>query len=253
MKSAPAIEVRNLSVAYDTRPVLLGITVDVQPGEVVGVVGPNGAGKSTFFRSLLGLVPPGAGSIRLLGGDARVQRRWVAYLPQREAIDWEFPLVVKDVVMMGRYPHLGWGRPPGPGDGRVVAACLDALGIADLRDRHIGELSGGQQQRTLLARALAQEARILLLDEPFMGVDATTEQTILALLQRLRAEGKAVLIVDHDLARAGETYDRVMLLNQRLVAFGPPLEVLAPDFLRVTYAGRLTPLETLGQGAEPPP
>ncbi len=252
MRPVPAVEVHNLSVAYDTRPVLLGVSLEVQPGEVIGVVGPNGAGKSTFFRSLLGLVAPWTGSIQLLGGDVRAQRRWVAYLPQREVIDWDFPLVVGDVVMMGRYPHLGWGRLPGSGDRRVVAACLDALGISDLRERHIGELSGGQQQRTLLARALAQEARILLLDEPFMGVDAATEQMILALLRRVRAEGKAVMIADHDLVRAGENYDRVLLLNQRLVAFGPPSQVLVADLLRVTYAGRLIPLETLGQREKPP-
>lgn len=242
----PAIEVHNLSVVYDARPVLLGVSATVERGEVIGVVGPNGAGKSTFFRSLLGLVPPGTGFIRLLGGDAATQRRWVAYLPQREVIDWDFPLTVSDVVTMGRYPHLGWGRFPGPADRRAVDACLEALGISDLRNRHIGELSGGQQQRTFLARALAQEAHIMLLDEPFMGVDAATEGVILALLRRLRAEGKAVLIVDHDLSRAAETYDRVMLLNQRLVAFGPPGEVLTPDLLRITYGGRLTPLESLG-------
>ncbi|MDR7555124.1 MAG: metal ABC transporter ATP-binding protein [Armatimonadota bacterium] len=243
----PAVEVHNLSVAYDTRPVLLGVSLTVQRGEVVGVIGPNGAGKSTFFRALLGLVTPWTGWIRLLGGDVTTNRRWVAYLPQREAIDWDFPLVVSDVVMMGRYPHLGWGRRPRPEDRRIVAACLDALGIADLHDRPIGALSGGQQQRTFLARALAQEAQILLLDEPFMGVDAATEQAILATLQRLRAEGKTALIVDHDLTRAGAgTYDRVLLLNQRLVAYGPPAEVLTTEVLRTTYAGRLTPLERLG-------
>lgn len=242
----PAVEVHNLSVAYDARPVLLGVSATVEHGEVIGIVGPNGAGKSTFFRSLLGLVTPGSGYIRLLGGDVATHRRWVTYLPQREVIDWDFPLIVRDVVTMGRYPHLGWGRFPGPADRRVVEACLEALGISDLHDRHIGELSGGQQQRTFLARALAQEAQILLLDEPFMGVDAATEQTILALLRRLRAEGKAALIVDHDLTRAAETYDRVLLLNQRLVAFGPPAQVLTPDLLRITYGGRLTPLESLG-------
>lgn len=242
----PAVEVHNLSVAYDARPVLLGVSATVERGEVIGIVGPNGAGKSTFFRALLGLVTPSSGYIRLLGGTVATHRRWVTYLPQREVIDWDFPLVVRDVVTMGRYPHLGWGRFPGPADRRVVEACLEALGISDLRNRHIGELSGGQQQRTFLARALAQEAQILLLDEPFMGVDAATEQTILALLLRLRAEGKAVLIVDHDLTRAAETYDRVLLLNQRLVAFGPPAQVLTPDLLRITYGGRLTPLESLG-------
>lgn len=243
---APAIEVSGLSVAYHTRPVLLGISAAIRRGEVVGVIGPNGAGKSTLFRALLGLVPAAVGRIRLMGGEVRTNRRWVAYLPQRDAIDWDFPAVVEDVVMMGRYPHLGWGRWPSRRERPAVDACLEALGITDLRGRHIGELSGGQQQRTLLARALAQEAQILLLDEPFMGVDAATEQAILGLLAHLRREGKTVLIVDHDLARAGEAYDRLLLLNQRLVAFGPPAQVLMPELLRVTYGGRLTPLERLG-------
>lgn len=242
----PALETRNLTVAYDTRPVLLGITLAVERGQVIGVIGPNGAGKSTLFRALVGLVIPGAGGIRLLGGEVQTMRRWVAYLPQREAIDWDFPVVVEDVVMMGRFPHLGWRRRVGTRERRIVWECLEVLGIADLRLRHIGQLSGGQQQRTLLARALAQDAQILLLDEPFVGVDAATEQTILALLGRLRQEGKAVLIVDHDLARAAEAYDRLILLNQRLVAFGPPSQVAKPGLLRATYGGRLTPLETVG-------
>lgn len=248
-----AIEVASLSVAYDTRPVLLGLTLAVERGEVVGVVGPNGAGKSTFFRALVDLVTPGTGRILLLGGTVRSHRRWVAYLPQREAIDWDFPVLVEDVVMMGRFPHLGWGRRPGARDRRIVEECMESLGIADLRWRHIGELSGGQQQRTLLARALAQEAQILLLDEPFIGVDAATEQTIIALLQRLRQEGRTVLIVDHDLSRAAEAYDRILLVNQRLVAFGPPSQVLTQELLRTTYGGRLTPLEVLGVAGQGQP
>lgn len=251
VRDAPAaLDVYNLSVGYDARPVLVGVTVSVRRGEVVGVIGPNGAGKSTFFRAVLGLLAPESGTIRLLGGSIAANRRWVAYLPQREAIDWDFPLVVEDVVTMGRYPHLGWGRLPRAADRRIVEACLDALGIRDLRRRHIGELSGGQQQRTFLARALAQEAQILLLDEPFMGVDAATEQTILDVLGRLRDEGKTVLIVDHDLTRAADAYDRLMLLNQRLVAFGPPSQVLTAALLHETYGGRLTPLEALAAERE---
>ncbi|MDQ7828023.1 MAG: metal ABC transporter ATP-binding protein [Armatimonadota bacterium] len=247
--AAPAVEVTNLSVTYDSHPVLLGVSLQVGPGEVVGVVGPNGAGKSTLFRALVGLVPLTTGTVRLLGGPVEQGRRWVAYLPQREALDWDFPVVVWDAVLMGRFPHLPWGRRPGAADRAVAARALEALGIADLRDRHIGELSGGQQQRVLLARALAQEARVLLLDEPFIGVDAATEATILALLPRLRTEGRTVLVVDHDLVRVRETYDRVLLLNQRLVAAGPPGAVLTEDLLRATYGGRLAPLEAM-VGAE---
>ena len=245
-----AIEAVNVSVAYDTRPVLLGVSLTIQHGEVVGIVGPNGAGKSTFLRTLVGLIAPTTGEIRLLGGPVRAHRHRVAYLPQREGIDWTLPLLVEDLVMFGRVPHLEWGRRPGDRDKRVVNQCLEALGISELRTRHIGELSGGQQQRTLLARALAQEAEILLLDEAFMGVDAATEEVILALLARLRHDGRVVLIVDHDLTRAAKAYDRLLLLNQRPVAFGPPAQVLTREALRVTYAGRLVALEEVGAVGE---
>jgi manganese/zinc/iron transport system ATP- binding protein len=245
-----AIEAVNVSVAYDTRPVLLGVSLSIQRGEVVGIIGPNGAGKSTLLRTLVGLIAPNTGEIRLLGGPVRSHRHRVAYLPQREGIDWTFPLLVEDLVMLGRIPHLGWGRRPGNRDTRVVSQCLEALGISELRTRHIGELSGGQQQRTLLARALAQEAEILLLDEAFMGVDAATEEAILALLARLRHDGRAVLIVDHDLTRAANAYDRLLLLNQRPVAFGPPAQALTREALRVTYAGRLVALEEVGTVGE---
>ena len=247
----PAIEIHNLSVSYDTKPVLLGITMTVECGQVVGLVGPNGAGKSTLFRATVGLIPLVSGRICLLGGEVKENRRWVAYVSQREAVDWDFPIVVEDAVLMGRIPHLGWGRRPTLHDREVTQRCLEELEIADLKGRQIGELSGGQQQRLFLARALAQEAKVLLLDEPFVGVDAATEQAIFLLLARLRDEGKAVLVVDHDLHRAAEHYDRLALLNQRLVAYGPSRAVFTPDLLRATYAGRLALLEALGTGGSP--
>jgi len=243
-----AIEVWNASVSYDTKPVLLGVTLTIERGQLVGLVGPNGAGKSTLFRVILGLVPLSSGRIRLLGGAVEANRRRVAYIPQREVVDWDFPVVVEDMVLMGRFPHLGWGRRPTAHDRAVARRCLDELEIGDLRSRQIGELSGGQQQRVFLARALAQEAEVLLLDEPFVGVDAATERAIFLLLSRLRDGGKTVLVVDHDLHRAAGQYDRLALLNQRLVAFGPPQAVLTPDLLRATYAGRLSLLEALGVG-----
>jgi len=224
------------------------VTLTVDRGQVVGLVGPNGAGKSTLFRVILGLVPLSSGRIRLLGGTVGAKRRQVAYIPQREVVDWDFPVVVEDVVLMGRFPHLGWGRRPTAHDRAVARRCLDELEMSDLRSRQIGELSGGQQQRVFLARALAQEAEVLLLDEPFVGVDAATERATFLLLSRLRDEGKTVLVVDHDLHRAAGQYDRLALLNQRLVAFGPPQAVLTPDLLRATYAGRLSFLEAVGVG-----
>jgi ABC-type Mn2+/Zn2+ transport system ATPase subunit len=240
-----AIELFNVSVAYDTTPVLLGVTMTVDRGQVVGLLGPNGAGKSTLFRAILGLVPLTSGRIRLLGGEVPEHRRRVAFIPQREVVDWDFPIVVEDVVLMGRFPHRPWGRRPTAEDRRVVRRCLEELEIVDLKSRQIGELSGGQQQRMFLARALAQETEILLLDEPFVGVDAATERAIFLLLDRLRDEGRAVLVVDHDLQRAAGHYDRLALLNQRLVAFGTPQAVFTPDLLRATYAGRLSLLEAL--------
>ncbi|MFQ5840005.1 MAG: metal ABC transporter ATP-binding protein [Candidatus Methylomirabilales bacterium] len=246
-----AIEIRNLSVSYDAKPVLLSITMTLERGQLVGLLGPNGAGKSTLFRAIVGLVPLSGGRIRLLGGEVKENRRWVAYVPQREAIDWNFPIIVEDAVLMGRFPHLGWGRRPSPHDRRVAQRCLQELEIAELQCRQIGELSGGQQQRVFLARALAQEAQVLLLDEPFVGVDAATEQVIFHLLARLRHEGKTVLVVDHDLNRAARHYDCLALLNQRLVAYGPPQAVFTPDLLDATYAGRLALLEALGVGGSP--
>jgi ABC-type Mn2+/Zn2+ transport system ATPase subunit len=243
-----AIEIFNVSVAYDTTPVLLGVTMTVDRGQVVGLLGPNGAGKSTLFRAILGLVPLSSGRVRLLGGEVTEHRRMVAFIPQREVVDWDFPIVVEDVVLMGRFPHRTWGRRPTTEDRRVVRRCLEELEIADLKNRQIGELSGGQQQRVFLARALAQKAEILLLDEPFVGVDAATERAIFLLLDRLRDEGKAILVVDHDLNRAAGHYDRLALLNQRLVAFGTPQAVFTPDLLRATYAGRLSLLEALAVG-----
>lgn len=242
----PPVEVWNLTVAYDRRPVLRGVTFHCAPGTVTAVMGPNGAGKSTLFRALLGLLPPAAGRVRIFGEPPHRQRHRVAYVPQRELIDWDFPATVWDVVMMGRVRQVGWLRRPGEEDRRRVAAALAQLGLEDLADRPIGALSGGQQQRVFLARALAQGADLLLLDEPFVGVDAATEEVIFATLARLKAEGRTILVIDHDLS-AADRYDRVLLLNGRLVADGPPRQVLTPEHLRATYGGRLAFLERAEQ------
>lgn len=239
---AAVLEVDNLSVAYQHRLVLRNVSFSCSPGVIMGVVGPNGAGKSTLFKAILGLVPPAAGSVRLFGEVIGRHRRRVAYVPQRELVDWDFPATVRDVVMMGRVAHVGWLRRPSAADHQRVEAALAEVGMAELAERPIGQLSGGQQQRVFLARALAQGADLLLLDEPFVGVDAATEAVIYQIMERLRAAGKTILVVNHDLS-AVERYDLVALVNGRLVACGPPAEVFTPGNLRATYGGRLAFLD----------
>jgi manganese/zinc/iron transport system ATP- binding protein len=243
----PAIRVGNLTVSYRGKPAIRNVTVAVEQGLRVGLVGPNGAGKSTLLRALVGLLAPDTGQVELFGRPVREARKLVAYVPQRSEVDWDYPVVVEEVVLMGRFPHLGWVRRPRPEDRRVAWECLRQVGMEDLAHRQIGQLSGGQQQRVFLARALAQEARLLLLDEPFVGVDAATEETIYALLDRLRKEGRTVVVATHDLNRAQTAFDRLLLLNQRVVAYGPPAEVFRPDLLQRTYGGRLTLLEVADQ------
>jgi manganese/zinc/iron transport system ATP- binding protein len=247
MREVPAIEVRNLTVSYRNRPAIRNVTVRIDPGLLVGLVGPNGAGKSTLLKAVVGLVFPDSGTVRIFGQSVDAVRPQVAYVPQRSEVDWDYPIVVEEVVLMGRYPHLGLLRRPGPEDRRIARAALRQVGMEAFADRQIGQLSGGQQQRVFLARALAQEASILLLDEPFVGVDAATEETIYALLRRMREEGRTVVVATHDLSRAQTSFDRLLLLNQVLVAYGPPEEVFTPALLQRTYGGRLTLLEVADQ------
>ncbi|PZN09672.1 MAG: manganese ABC transporter ATP-binding protein [Bacillota bacterium] len=242
----PAVEVRNLYVAYHHRPVLRGVRLSCPPGVLAAFVGPNGAGKSTLFKAVLGLVKPASGSVRVFGEPVERQRQRIAYVPQRELIDWDFPATVLDVVMMGRVPRLGWLRRPGRRDREKVLEALEQVGMAEHAHRPLAALSGGQQQRVFIARALAQEPDLLLLDEPYAGVDAATQDAIHDLLTRLRREGKTILVVDHDLSSV-HRYDLVALLNGRLIAFGPPSEVFTPENLRQTYGGRLTFLERAEQ------
>ena len=242
LEGQPAVEVRNLYVAYGHRPVLRGVRLAVPPGVLAAFVGPNGAGKSTLFKAILGLVKPASGSVRIFGQPVDRQRRRIAYVPQRELIDWDFPATVEDVVLMGRVPRLGWLRWPGPRDRERVREALAEVGMVAYARRPLAALSGGQQQRVFIARALAQEADLLLLDEPYAGVDAATQEVIRRLLARLRDRGKTILVVDHDLSGI-DHYDRVALINGRVIAFGPPAEVMTPDNLRQTYGGRLTYLD----------
>ncbi|HEX4953607.1 MAG TPA: metal ABC transporter ATP-binding protein [Thermoanaerobaculia bacterium] len=247
MHNEPAVEVHDLTVAYGTRPVLWDVDLALPPGRLIAIVGPNGAGKSTLLKAILDLVPPLTGWVKVFGGPLARHRSWIGYVPQRESVDWDFPTSALDVVTMGLYGELGWLRRPARAHRERALACLEQVGIRDLAGRQISQLSGGQQQRVFLARALAQEARLYLMDEPFAGVDATTERAIVELLKRLRAEGKTVIAVHHDLQTVAEYFDHVVLLNMRLVAAGPVETTFTPENLQLTYGGRLT---VLTQAAE---
>ncbi|MCH7808447.1 MAG: metal ABC transporter ATP-binding protein [Planctomycetes bacterium] len=239
---AVAIEIRGLTVSYGHRPVVRSVSVDIPSGRLTGVVGPNGAGKSTLLKAVLGLIVPESGSIRIFGKPVEAFRHRIAYVPQTEAVDWDFPVSVMDVVLMGRYGHLGWFGRPKLADREVAREALTMVSMQDYASRHIRQLSGGQQQRVFLARALCQQADILLLDEPFSGVDAATEQAIFDLMDRLTSEGKTLVVVNHDLSVLNR-FDSILLLNQQVVAFGPTEEVVTDRNLRRTYGGRLTLLD----------
>lgn len=234
-----AIAVRDLTVAYRDKPVLWDIDLTVPPGRLLAIVGPNGAGKTTFIKAMLGLVPKAAGLVHILGKPYHEQRTAVAYVPQRGSVDWDFPTSVLDVVMMGLYGRLGWFRRPGRRERAEALEALEKVGMEAFADRQISQLSGGQQQRTFLARALVQDAQVYFMDEPFQGVDATTERAIIALLRTLRAAGKTVVVVHHDLQTVPEYFDEVMLLNVRRIASGPVEEVFNEENLRRTYGGRV--------------
>ena len=234
-----AIEVTDLTVAYQDKPVLWDIDLDVPPGVLLSIVGPNGAGKTTLIKAILGLVRPAAGNVLIYDKPYEAQRRIVGYVPQRGTVDWDFPTNVLDVVMMGRYGALGWVRRPGKTERELAMHALEKVGMEGYTTRQISQLSGGQQQRVFLARALVQDATVYLMDEPFQGVDATTERAIVTLLQELRANGKTVVVVHHDLQTVADYFDWVMLLNIRRIASGPVDEIFTPDNLRETYGGRI--------------
>lgn len=238
-RERPAIEVNDLTVAYRDRPVLWDVDLEVPSGVLMAIVGPNGAGKTTLIKAILGLVRAAAGQVLIHGRPYEENRRLVGYVPQRGSVDWDFPTSVLDVVMMGRYGALGWIRRPGRAERERAMAALEQVGMEEFADRQISQLSGGQQQRVFLARALVQDARVYLMDEPFQGVDARTERAIVALLQELRAAGRTVLVVHHDLQTVPEYFDWVMLLNVRRIASGPVEEVFTDQNLRLTYGGRV--------------
>lgn len=232
-----------MTVAYHRKPVLWDIDLVVPEGKLVGIVGPNGAGKTTLIKAALGLVPLASGKVEIYGQPYERQRRMIGYVPQRESVDWDFPVTVRDVVLMGTYGRLGWIRRPRRAERQIADHCLVQVGMADFARRQIRQLSGGQQQRVFLARALAQDARVYFMDEPFAGVDAATEAAIIELLQQLRSSGKTVFVVHHDLQTVRSYFDYVILLNMRLVACGPTETTFTQANLHETYGGRLTILD----------
>lgn len=244
---AAALDVRGLKVSYGDNVALDGLSLIAEPGLVHGLIGMNGSGKSTFFKSLVGLVRVDAGSISVFGENAARARRngWIAYAPQNEDIDWDFPISVREVVMMGRYGHMGIARRAKPEDHAAVDAALERVELTDLAERQIGALSGGQRKRAFVARGLAQGAQILLLDEPFAGVDKRSEKTITTLLRELAAEGRTIVVSTHDLIAVPALCDQVALINRHIIAHGSPEETLVPDLLADAFGGFI-PQEALG-------
>ena len=234
-----AIAVKNLTVSYGPVPALLDISFNIPEGQLVGVIGPNGSGKSTLIKSILGFVKPDVGTVEILGDDVSLNKGRIAYVPQRGSVDWDFPVTVREVAVMGRYGHRKWWQDLSRDDYSRAEEALEKVRMSEFSKRQIGQLSGGQQQRVFLARALAQNADILLLDEPFAGVDAATESAILDVLEESKQTGKTLVVVHHDLGTAAEYFDLLLLLKQRLFGFGTPQQVLDPGLLAEVYEGNM--------------
>jgi len=244
-KKRSALDVRGLTVHYGSSPVLWDLSVAVPEGHLVGLIGPNGAGKTTFIKAVLGLIQGVAGTVQLLGSRLENMRKRIAYVPQKETVDWTFPMRVRDLVEMGCYPNLGLFRLAGKKTKRAVDRALDLLDLSSIENEQIGHLSGGQQQRAFLARAVAQDADLYFLDEPFAGIDQVSEQILLEVLREMREKNKSIFIVHHDLISAREYFDWAILLNTRLIAFGQIDQVFTSDVLRQTYGHKLSLIEDL--------
>jgi manganese/zinc/iron transport system ATP- binding protein len=243
----PILDVHDVTVAYHHKPVLWDVDLTLNEPHLVGIIGPNGAGKSTLLKAILGLVPLASGTVSVFGQPIDKQRKLIGYVPQRESVDWDFPISVIDTVLLGTYGRLGWFRRPARAEREKARECLAQVGMADLARRQIGQLSGGQQQRVFLARALAQDASIYFMDEPMAGVDAATERVIFDLLQSLRKQGRTVFVVHHDLRTVTEYFDYVVLLNSMLVASGPTAQVFTSEKVQAAYGGRLAILDAAGE------
>jgi len=241
------IEIHDLSTTYNHRPVLWGIDTNIPTNSLTAIVGPNGAGKSTLLKSMMGLIPVSSGYVQFLGKPLDEMRSLISYMPQREAVDWDFPINVYDVVLMGTYGKLGLFKRPRAAEKEKVQRALEMVGMQDFSKRQISELSGGQQQRVFFARALAQDAEIYLMDEPFAGIDATTEEMLLSLLTTMKNEGKTIVVVHHDVQSVIRKFDYTLLLNLRLIAAGHPKDILTEELLHSTYSGRLSILSEVSE------
>ena len=240
------ISVKGLSVSFDRKRVLTNIYLEIEKGKIYGVIGPNGAGKSTLFKAILDLLEVDNGTVKIEGQPIDKVRKKVVYVPQKNDVDWQFPATVFDIVMMGRYPHKKVFQRLNQEDEDIAMQALEEVGMTALKDRQIGELSGGQQQRVFIARALCQESDIFFLDEPFVGVDITTEEKIIQILKRLAKEGKTLLVVHHDLATVRKYFDKVILLNQRMIAYGDTETVFNEENIARAYGGQLPVLHKMG-------
>jgi ABC-type Mn2+/Zn2+ transport system ATPase subunit len=243
MKTESVVTIEGLSVSYDNRRVLTNIFLDIEPGHVYGVVGPNGAGKSTLFKSILGLTEISSGKIKIFGQDLKEVRLRTAYVPQKDDIDWTFPATVKDIVLMGRYPHKSLFQRLSKSDYELADQAMEELEIIDLQDRQIGLLSGGQQQRVFIARALCQQADLFFFDEPFVGVDITTEEKTIQIMKNLASQNKTLLVVHHDLITVPSYFSKLIMINQRLIAFGDTSAIFTNDNIAKCYGAQLTLLQ----------
>ncbi|KGX90709.1 manganese transporter [Pontibacillus halophilus JSM 076056 = DSM 19796] len=233
-----AISIRDLHVSYYGTEAVKNVSLSVNPGNLVGIIGPNGAGKSTFIKALLNLIPKDKGEVKVLGKTVKEVRTKIAYVPQRNDIDWDFPITVLDTVLLGTYPSLKLFRRPGKAEKEWAYECLKRVGMEEYSKRQIGELSGGQQQRVFLARALAQNAELFFLDEPFVGVDVSSEETIVKILKELCSQGKTVIVVHHDLSKANDYFNELILLNKELISFGPVSQVFQTEVMERAYKGQ---------------
>ncbi|MAY83428.1 MAG: manganese ABC transporter ATP-binding protein [Flavobacteriales bacterium] len=242
-----ALETHNLTVSYNRRPVLWNIDFELPAGQIIGIIGPNGSGKTTLLKAIMGLVKTSSGYVKIFDKDLDDVRERISYVPQRESVDWDFPASVMDVVLMGRYRASNLFKGIRRADRDIAAEALEKVNMLEYSDRQINQLSGGQQQRVFIARSLAQGADLYIMDEPFVGVDAATEEAILKLFSEMKAEGKTVIVVHHDLQTAKDYFDWIVLLNTRMVAAGPKEEIFKEDLLQEAYGGKLDVLSKVGE------
>ncbi|MDN6195196.1 MAG: metal ABC transporter ATP-binding protein [Atopostipes suicloacalis] len=240
------IDVKNLSVSYSGKKAIKDVNFSLDSGRLIGIIGPNGAGKSTLVKGMLDLEKKDSGKVRIFGKELDTIREKIAYIPQRADIDWDFPILVKSTVLLGRYPRLGLFKRPSKKDKKIALEALEKVGMADFADNQIGQLSGGQQQRVFVARSLAQKADVYFLDEPFVGVDIQSEEIIINILKELRDQGKTIFVIHHDLTQLENYFDDIILINKELFGAGPVKEVVTPELMEAAFKAPLTVLENAG-------